>query len=77
MKYIVSIHLVGRFAVLILLLIQCGFLTAFPVWYADDLRWITVAVLYAPAVFYCSYCLKTTAELLRVFYTWFLYVGSP
>ena len=65
---------VGRLAVVVLLLIQCGFLTAFPVWYTDDLSLIPLALLYGPALLYWSYCLKTSAELLRVFCTWRFYV---
>ena len=62
---------VGRLAVVVLLLIQCGFLTAFPVWYTGDLRLIPVALLYAPAVFYWICC---EAKLVETFVTWFLYV---
>ena len=62
---------VGRLAVVVLLLIQCGFLTAFPVWYTGDLRWIPVAILYAPAVVYWMY---REAKLVETFFTWSLYV---
>ncbi|KAJ7370873.1 hypothetical protein OS493_029417 [Desmophyllum pertusum] len=65
---------VGRFVVFALLLTQCGFFAAYPAWYKDDLRWIGVVALYLPALLYWLYCLKTGAELLRMFFNWGLYV---
>ena len=76
MRKIKSIRLVfvGRFVVLALFLTQCGFFAAYPTWYTDDLRWIAVIILYAPAILYWGYCLKTDAGLIRMFFTWGLYV---
>ncbi|XP_020602097.1 uncharacterized protein LOC110041159 [Orbicella faveolata] len=75
-RKIKSIRLVfvGRFVVLALFLTQCGFFAAYPTWYTDDLRWIAVIILYVPAILYWGYCLKTDAELIRMFFTWGLYV---
>ena len=65
---------VGRFAFVILVLVQCGFLAAYPTKYTDDFRWLAVATLYAPALLYWLHCLKTHAGLFRMFITWGLYV---
>ena len=65
---------VGRFAFAGLLLTQCGFLAAYPAAYTDNLRWISVATLYVPALVYWLHCLLTNAGLLRMFFTWGLYV---
>ncbi|XP_078342381.1 uncharacterized protein LOC144628191 [Oculina patagonica] len=65
---------VGRFAFAVLLLAQCGFLAAYPAKYTKNLLWIAVVILYAPALFYWLHCLKTHAGLLRMFFTWGLYV---
>ena len=75
-KIIKSIRLVyvGRFAVFVLLLTQCSFLAAYPIWYTDNLRWIAVVTLYFPAIFYWGHCLKIEATLSRMFHTWGLYV---
>lgn len=75
-RKIKSIRLVfvGRFAVLALFLTQCGFFAAYPTWYSDDKPWIAVIVLYAPAIIYWCYCLRTDAGLVRMFFTWGLYV---
>jgi len=77
-RKIKSIRLVfvGRFVVLVLFLTQGGFFTAFPTWYSDDKRWIAVLTLYLPAISYWSFCLNTDAGLLRMFYTWGLYVAA-
>ncbi|XP_068757301.1 uncharacterized protein [Montipora capricornis] len=72
-KSVQLIH-IGRFIFFALLMIQCGFLTAYPAWYKEDARWIPVFLLYAPALFYWIHCLLTQAELVRMFFTWLLYV---
>ncbi|XP_022783495.1 uncharacterized protein LOC111324250 [Stylophora pistillata] len=66
-----SLVSLGRFALMVLLLLQCGFLTAFPVRYKNDFRLIPVALLYAPAIIYSTYF---QAQLIKTFFTWFLYV---
>lgn len=75
-KIIKSIRLVfvGRFAVFVLLLTQCSFFAAYPIWYTDNLRWIAVVTLYFPAIFYWGHCLKIGAGLARMFHTWGLFV---
>ena len=65
---------VGRFVVLVLLLIQCSFFAAYPTWYSDDMHWIAVLTLYLPAICYWSYCLATDAGLVRMFHIWGLFV---
>ena len=64
----------GRFVFAALLLVQCGFLAAYPAKYTKNLRWIAVITLYAPALLYWLLCLKTHAGLFRMFITWGLYV---
>ena len=75
-RKIKSIRLVfvGRLAVLALFLTQGGFFAAYPTWYTDDFRWIAVITLYVPAICYWGYCLIKDAGLIRMFYTWGLYV---
>jgi len=75
-KIIKSIRLVfvGRFAVFVLLLTQCSFFAAYPIWYTDNLRWIAVVTLYFPTIFYWGHCLKIGAGLARMFHTWGLFV---
>ena len=70
----VGLIYIGRSVFVILLLVQCGFLAVYPAKYTDDFRWLAVATLYAPALLYWLYCLKTHAGLLRMFFTWGLYV---
>ena len=67
---------VGRWMFFILLLIQCGFLTAYPAKYKDDDRLIPLFLLYAPATVYCGiHCLlESDADLVKMFRTWCLYV---
>ena len=75
-RKIKSIRLVfvGRFVVLALFLTQCGFFAAYPTWYSDDKPWIAVIISYVPVIFYWGYCLKTDAGLIKMFFTWRLYV---
>ena len=75
-RKIKSIRLVfvGRFAVLALFLTQCGFFAAYPTWYSNNSPWIAVISLYAPAIIYWCYCLISDAGLIRMFFTWRLYV---
>lgn len=73
MKALRLIH-VARFTFCVLLMLQCGFLTAYPVKYQGDLRLIPIFLLYAPSVVYWIYCLRTQVRLLTMFYTWCLYV---
>ena len=70
----IRIIYVGRFVLLILLLIQCSFFAAYPIWYKDDLRWIAVIISYFPAIFYWCHSLNTDAGLVRMFHTWGLFV---
>lgn len=72
-KSVQLIH-IGRFIFFAMLVTQCGFLTAYPAWYKRDARLIPLFLLYAPALSYWIRCLLTQAELVRMFYTWFLYV---
>ena len=72
-KSVQLIH-IGRFIFFALLMIQCGFLTAYPARYKEDARWIPVFLLYAPALFYWIHCLRKKADLNGMFFTWFLYV---
>lgn len=74
MKALRLIH-VARFTFCVLLMLQCGFLTAYPVKYQADLRFIPIFPLYAPPVVYWIYCLGTDAGLIRMFITWCLYVA--
>lgn len=64
---------IGRFIFFALLLIQCGFLVAYPATYRD-VRWIPIFLLYLPALMYWLYCLRTDAWLIRMFFTWGLYI---
>ena len=66
--------LVGRFLAFLLLFVQCGFLTAFPVWYEDDCRLMPLLLLFFPALIYYVFCLATAAKLRTVFRTWDLYI---
>ena len=66
--------LVGRFFAVLLLCVQCGFLTAFPVCYRDDKRLVSLLILSFPALIYCGICLATGGELRKVFRTWGLYI---
>ena len=66
--------LVGRFLAFLLLFVQCGFLTAFPVWYEDDFRLMPLLLLFFPALIYYVFCLATAAKLRTVFRTWDLYI---
>ena len=66
--------LVGRFLAVLLLCVQCGFLTAFPVCYRDDKRLISLLLLSFPALIYYGICLATGGELRKVFRTWGLYI---
>ena len=70
----VRLVFVGRFVLLALFLIQCGFFAAYPTWYSNNSPWIAVISLYAPAIIYWCHCLKTEAGLIRMFFTWGLYV---
>ena len=64
---------IGRFLFFALLMIQCGFHTAYPENYTDNARWIPIFLSYAPALFYWIHCLRTDATLIRMFFTWGLY----
>ena len=66
--------LVGRFLAVLLLCVQCGFLTAFPVCYRDDKRLVSLLLLSFPALIYYGICLATGGELRKVFRTWGLYI---
>ena len=66
--------LVGRFLAVLLLCVQCGFLTAFPVCYRDDKRLVSLLLLSFPALIYYGICLATGGELRKVFRTWCLYI---
>ena len=65
---------VGRFVILILLLVQGSFFSAYPIWYKDNLRWIAVLISYFPAIFFWGHSLQTDAGLVRMFHTWGLFV---
>ena len=65
---------IGRFIFFALLLVQCGFLAAYPASYRD-IRWIPIFLLYLPALAFWLYCLRTDdAGLIRMFFTWGLYI---
>ena len=66
--------LVSRFLAFLLLFIQLGSLTAFPVWYRDDKRLLSLVLLFFPSLIYYVICLATAAELRKVFRTWGLYI---
>ena len=66
---------VGRLIFFALLMIQCGFLTAYPEKYKDGERLIPLFLLYCPATVYWIYCLfESDAGLVEMFRTWCLYV---
>ena len=67
--------LVGRFLGFLLLFVQLGFLTAFPVWYRDDKHLISLVLLFFPSLIYYGICLATGGELRKVFLTWGLYIS--
>lgn len=75
-SFLKSIRIIylGRFVVLILLLVQASFFSSYPIWYKDNLRWIAVLISYFPALFYWCHSLYTDAGLVRMFHTWGLYV---
>ena len=66
--------LVGRFLAVLLLCVQLGFLTAFPVCYRDDKRLISLVLLSFPSLIYYGICLATGGKLRKVFRTWGLYI---
>ena len=66
--------LVGRFLAVLLLCVQMGFLTAFPVCYRDDKRLISLVLLFFPSLIYYGICLATGGKLRKVFRTWGLYI---
>ena len=65
---------IGRSLFLALLMIQCGFFAAYPENYSDDARWIPIFLSYVPALVYWIYCLGSDAALIRMFFTWGLYM---
>ena len=64
---------IGRFIFFSLLMIQSGFLAAYPATYQDKNK-STLCLLCFPVLVYWIYCLCTEASLLRMFYTWGLYL---
>lgn len=69
----VRLIFIGRAIFCALLMIQSGFLAAYPASYTDN-NWIAVFLLYTPALAYWFHCLWTEATLIRMFFTWGLYV---
>ena len=61
---------IGRFIFFALLMIQSGFLAAYPATYRDQ-EMAASWLLCIPALFYC---LCTEASLQRMFFTWGLYL---
>ena len=64
---------VGRLIFFSLLMIQSGFLSAYPATYQDR-KMAALCLLCFPALLYWIRCLCTEASLLRMFYTWGLYL---
>ena len=64
---------IGRLIFFSLLMIQSGFLSAYPATYQDR-NMATLCLLCFPALLYWIHCLCTEASLLRMFYTWGLYL---
>ena len=65
---------IGRFIFFSLLMIQSGFLAAYPATYQDR-DTAALCLLCIPVLVYWIYCLCTEASLLRMFYTWGLYLA--
>ena len=64
---------IGRLIFFSLLMIQSGFLSAYPATYQDR-KMAALCLLCFPAPLYWIRCLCTEASLLRMFYTWGLYL---
>ena len=64
---------IGRFMFFSLLMIQSGFLAAYPATYQDR-DTAALFLLCIPVLVYWIYCLCTEASLLRMFFTWGLYL---
>lgn len=64
---------IGRLIFFSLLMIQSGFLSAYPATYQDR-KMAALCLLCLPALLYWIRCLCTEASLLRMFYTWGLYL---
>ena len=64
---------IGRFMFFSLLMIQSGFLAAYPATYQDR-DTAALCLLCIPVLVYWIYCLCTEASLLRMFFTWGLYL---
>ena len=64
---------IGRFIFFSLLMIQSGFLAAYPATYQDR-DTAALCLLCIPVLVYWIYCLCTEASLLRMFFTWGLYL---
>ena len=64
---------IGRLIFFSLLMIQSGFLSAYPATYQDR-NMAALCLLCFPALLYWIRCLCTEASLLRMFYTWGLYL---
>ena len=64
---------IGRLIFFFLLMIQSGFLSAYPATYQDR-NMATLCLLCFPVLLYWIHCLCTEASLLRMFYTWGLYL---
>ena len=64
---------IGRLIFFSLLMIQSGFLSAYPATYQDR-KMAALCLLCFPALLYWIRCLCTEASLLRMFYTWGLYL---
>ena len=64
---------IGRLIFFSLLMIQSGFLSAYPATYQGR-KMAALCLLCFPALLYWIRCLCTEASLLRMFYTWGLYL---
>ena len=74
---LLSVKCGARAAFFALIIIQCGFLAAYPAKYKDNSFWYDLLVvgLFATAlIWWCFLVLFSKVELRRLFYVWVLYI---
>lgn len=65
----------GRVVFFVLLVTQCCFLAAYPVYYKCNFLWCAVCASYMPAtVLWLCLLVRRKASLLRCFYVWAVYI---
>ena len=67
--------IVGRFAFLALIVLQCILLASYPAYYEDEGAWYAVTLLFAPAAIMWFWIISVDAEFEHVFIFWIVYIG--